>query len=615
MEKTEAIIVGAGPSGLALALSLAKFAVKSVILEKDSEISEDPRGVFLTHQAVRVLWDLGLGADLKHIGHDIECINFHKSSFKTKPWYIMDARNDFAHQTVQNGIFQMQPRLEAAMRKKVGESPYCDLRSGCEVTEREQSDGGVVVTYKTRNGTVGSLEGAWLVGADGKRGIVRKNFLEKTGIKQVESVYKYEGTWIASNLKINLPTPATHPDFPLWKLGYSPEKTYDLFWPRCFHFCCPPGKPTASGRFGPHEERLWRHEFAQDDWDDSMDAEKLLWEQLTPMITRSGDERYKAFPCGDVTFPRDCIRVNRCRPFRFTHKVVNGWFDNRTILVGDAAHVFPPFGGQGIACGMADSHELAWRLFLLQRLPTVGRTLSDGILNTWTSERKIGVKAAAIMTKFNGQLCNVGDTFGFWFFRNMAWLSRLISFVPTIPHPFTGAEQKGYRSVADGFFLSKFGGGGRVAQIYVESREHSPMLSDELLRLRPTVLTLLAIVRDTTDVAQLVHHAKAALDGVRAPPAIVSSNSLRVFSPTGPVDTEDIDVFFPAAREHLGSRFIQESYKPSTYVERFAPTTKYALIRNDFYIFAQASSLDELVTCIWESHRRVLKASFLEEPS
>lgn len=103
---------------------------KCIILEKEEGITEDPRGVFLTYEAVRILWDLGIGGELRKIGHgketphhaaengsvltrspDVETIEFHRTSFLTKPYYVMDSRNDFAQQTVQNGIFQMQPRL------------------------------------------------------------------------------------------------------------------------------------------------------------------------------------------------------------------------------------------------------------------------------------------------------------------------------------------------------------------------------------------------------------------------------------------------------------------------------------------------------------------------
>ncbi|KAI1253335.1 hypothetical protein MGN70_005543 [Eutypa lata] len=610
MEKTEVIIVGAGPSGLALGLSLAKFGIKSILLEKETGITHDPRGVYLTNEAVRILWDLGIGSDLKKIGHDVETINFHNTSFQNAAYYIMDPRSDFAQQTVQNGIFQIQPELEASLRRKLDESKLCDLRSGCEVIQRDQSSGSVVVTYKTEDGSTKSINGSWLVGADGKRGVVRKHFLEKSGIQQVEGAYRYERTWIASNLKIDLPTPETHPAFPLWELGLTPEEVYDLYWPRGFHFCAPPGKPTASGRFGPHEGRLWRHEFAQHDYNETMNCEDLLWEHIAPMITRSSGKESQAFPSGPVAYPRDCITIMRCRPFRFTHKMVNRWFEGRTILIGDAAHVFPPFGGQGIACGVADSHQLAWRLFLLLRLSAVDEDLSNKLLTTWASERKRGVTDAAEVTKFNGQLCNVGDSFGFWFFRTLAWLSRIIPFVPTIPHPFTVAEKRGFGQVPDSFFLSKFNGGGRVAQICVQSGRHSPMLSDGLLRLSPpTVLTLLVIDSDAESIQKHVYEAGVALNSSGVQGQVVSRDSIRVFSPSGPVDAGGIDVFFPTTLESIADLPVRTGYKSSTYAERFAPTTKYALIRNDFYIFAQARGSKELNACLAELCRQTLQLS------
>jgi hypothetical protein len=48
--------------------------------------------------------------------------------------------------------------------------------------------------------------------------------------------FKYEATWVAANFKITPPTPETHPKFPLWELGYTPEEVYKEFWPSGFQY-------------------------------------------------------------------------------------------------------------------------------------------------------------------------------------------------------------------------------------------------------------------------------------------------------------------------------------------------------------------------------------------
>lgn len=69
MEEFPVVIVGAGPAGLTLALSLALHEIHSVILEKELSVNEDPRGVFLAGDAVRIFYQVGIGEDMAKIGH------------------------------------------------------------------------------------------------------------------------------------------------------------------------------------------------------------------------------------------------------------------------------------------------------------------------------------------------------------------------------------------------------------------------------------------------------------------------------------------------------------------------------------------------------------------
>jgi len=105
---------------------------QSVILEKELDITEDPRGVALAHDAVRICWHLGLGSDIDKIGHgsnlpfvasenkdilmeltytELPHTNFHKTSFANTPFFTLDTRPDDLAQALPSGIFQFQPML------------------------------------------------------------------------------------------------------------------------------------------------------------------------------------------------------------------------------------------------------------------------------------------------------------------------------------------------------------------------------------------------------------------------------------------------------------------------------------------------------------------------
>ncbi|PMD28873.1 FAD/NAD(P)-binding domain-containing protein [Hyaloscypha variabilis F] len=531
MKETSVAIVGAGPSGLVLGLSLAQYGIHSTILERNLEINEDPRGVFLAADAMRILCQLGFRDHLHYIGEDVEAnlIKFHKSDFRRAPFFELPTRGDWLEQVVPAGFFQIQPRL----------------------------------------------------GADGKTGVVRKKFLEPTaGIQQIFGLYEYTGTWVASNLKITLPTPETHPKLPVWKLRLSSEEVYDLFWPDNWHFCSPPGKATATGRFGPRETRLWRHEFAEPDWDDSKDAVALLWEHFTPMITRGADNKGRLFKGGEVCFPRDCIEVLRCRPFTFTQKVVNKWFDDRTIIIGDAAHVFPPFGGQGIASGIGDADSLGWRLALL---------------DTWSAERRQSVDDLTRLTMMNGILCNEPDNWRFFLLRQLANMLSYIPGAPTLRSRQNVEERLKYQAVKSaGFFLTSYRGGCKVAQVYVKSGAGRLLLSDQLLRQSKSVMTILTLNGGIDDAGAI----RNIISRVKMPDSIISTESVVSISSRFENKETTGEAYRVCSREELNGKDIRERYNSKSYLKRFPRGAKYGILRPDLIIFAACRTIGELESCI-----------------
>ncbi|KAH7160518.1 hypothetical protein B0J13DRAFT_602999 [Dactylonectria estremocensis] len=235
METTEVIIVGAGPSGLALAVALGIQKVKSIILEKNCEICEDPRAIAITGDTARIINVLGINPlKSNRIGQVMPTAHFHRNGFTSKPFLSIDYERDWFEQSLAPATVLFQPELEKELRVLVEASEYAELRLESTVTSIREASNAVQVTYSSKQGNLIELEGKYLVGADGKRGYVRKEYLESRGIKQQPGLYKYDATWIAANLVITLPTPSSHPSFPLWKLGYQPEDLWDIFWPGGF---------------------------------------------------------------------------------------------------------------------------------------------------------------------------------------------------------------------------------------------------------------------------------------------------------------------------------------------------------------------------------------------
>ncbi|KAH7024515.1 uncharacterized protein B0I36DRAFT_376481 [Microdochium trichocladiopsis] len=616
MEETAVIIVGGGPSGLALGLALGQHNVKSVILEREPGIATDPRGVWLSGDAVRILHGLGLGPAISSIGHKASHVDFHRTTFDSVPFYQMPMADDTLEHSLPLGLQMSQPRLEEAMRSLIKGSPHCQLRSGCTVTDE--------------HGVQKTIRGQFLVGADGKTGIVRKHFLEPTaGIRQLEGIYPYEGVWVASNLKITLPTPDSHPDFPLWKLGYTPEQVYDVFWPTGWHFCSPPGKPTATGRFGPPEDRTWRHEFrVHDESSEPIYSEKLLWEHLMPSVTlerdnsallpgsnRGAREEKGVVEFGQpVAFPRDCIQILRCRPFKFVHKCVDRWFDGRTILIGDAAHVFPPFAGQGVASGMRDAHQLAWRLALLLLAPSPAQPSAikaigedqrvKRVLDAWALERRQSVNDAAYMSRVLGSLCNNELTWARYF---SVLVAKILSRCPPVwrhVEPMRVVEVRGFSRVPGGFSLKDYRGGIRLAQTLLRSGggggSDKTILSDSLLRSHDSIFTLLVIGgEDGGDTPRLCAEAEAAIQAASVSPKLFSKESIVVLSKSSQLgDKTDAEVD--------RGRVCYPVSPNDAVVARLGRSTRFAILRPDWFVYACAANTGDLACCLEELKKNSL---------
>lgn len=282
----------------------------------------------------------------------------------------------------------------------------------------------------------------------------------------------------------------------------------------------------------------------------------------------------------------------------FVHKVVNQWFHNRIILIGDAAHVFPPFGAQGMASGMRDAFSLSWRLALLCN-HTARAELSPrahDLLSTWARERREGVDQAITETMQMGRfLLNKSPLLAA--VTNL--VSGILEYVPFLRDALARrilTDAVGIKGVDNGYFLPNCRGGLKVAQIYVKSSDGAIQLSDYLFWGTEAVLTLLILHSSSGKGAVAIDETLMSLNlpsYLLASKAVELCDDIALLSPPSSLSAAR---FAPATLEDVTKAGLPSlpGYDVASFRRRFQHETKYALVRSDLIVFSEAHTLDQL---------------------
>lgn len=190
-ETTDVIICGCGPTGAMLSAHLGRAKVANVVLEKQVDISTDPRGIALDEDGIRALQSVGL-YDKVHseIGRCLGYVNFvsgthHK--LNTPPFMRINFNTTEGGTGHVGAMSHKQPALEANLRLAMKSSNKSSLRVGSTLTSIFEDDDWVYVTYDDDRGTEHRLKSKFLVGADGKTGFTRKKYLEPKGIRMEQA--------------------------------------------------------------------------------------------------------------------------------------------------------------------------------------------------------------------------------------------------------------------------------------------------------------------------------------------------------------------------------------------------------------------------------------------
>lgn len=317
VERFEVTIVGGGPNGVALANLLGRAGVRTLVLERSEEVLPYPRAVGMDDEALRVFQAAGLAeALLRDMIQNVPLRYYNGRGVcfaEVKP-----ATQEFGWP--RRNIF-MQPLAERTLREGLARFPNVELRLGHELTGVEPQGDGATLRVRGPDGREYASACDWAVGADGGRSTVR-------GLLEVplEGV-THPRKWIvvdAANDSLDAPYTALHAD---------------------------PARPFVCV-FLPYRHRRW--EFMLFDGEDEEEMSRP--ERVRSLIARHVG--------ADAARALDIVRI---RAYTHHSRVCTTFRRGRAVLVGDAAHLTPPWAGQGMNSGVRDVGNLAWKLVSVLR--------------------------------------------------------------------------------------------------------------------------------------------------------------------------------------------------------------------------------------------------------
>lgn len=353
----DVLIAGGGPTGVTLAVLLARRGIRVIVAEKEADIYPLPRAAHIDHEGMRILQEAGVAEAVM------------KTARRANRYDFLNARGEVLLRFEGSGQIGPggwpaanmihQPSVEAELRKALAALPSAQLHNRWELKRFTDDGEGVTATVATPEGER-TIRARYLVGADGARSPVR----EASGIAFDD--LNFEEPWLVVDVLVD---------------DYSKLPTDNLQ-------ICNPERPTTCVLMGEGRHR-WEFMIKPGETAEQVSDDAFIEKLLEPWNVKGA------------------VRLERKAVYTFRARIAAEWRKGRVLLAGDAAHQTPPFAGQGMCSGLRDAANLAWKL------AAVCKGESDpALLDTYQPERAPNLRATIDMAIMMGKTVCITSKWG-----------------------------------------------------------------------------------------------------------------------------------------------------------------------------------------------------------
>lgn len=345
----DVLIAGGGPTGVTLAVLLARRGVNVIVAEKEADIYPLPRAAHIDHEGMRILQEAGVADEVMATSRRVARYDFLNAKGDLLMRFAGSDKIGPGGWPGANMIHQ--PSVEAALRRVLASEPKASLHCQWALANFADDPEGVTARIQTPEGEK-IIRARYLVGADGARSPVR----EASGIAFDD--LNFEEPWLVVDVLVD---------------DYSRLPTANLQ-------ICDPDRPTTCVLMGEGRHR-WEFMIKPGETPEQVSDDAFIEKLLEPWNVEGA------------------VRMERKAVYTFRARIADRWRKGRVLLAGDAAHQTPPFAGQGMCSGLRDAANLAWKLAEVLR----GHARDD-LLDTYQPEREPNLRATIQMAIMMGRM-------------------------------------------------------------------------------------------------------------------------------------------------------------------------------------------------------------------